>query len=174
MASFPGKAVLTSSAPKARNTEGGCSVSGMGRQTRTPAHGVTRREPLTPEPVWVFLNFIYWLVFGCAGSPLLLGLSLVAASGACSLVAGPGRLVAVVPLLPEHGLRAGAQQLGHTGLAAPRRAESSWTREQNPCLLHWLANSLSRSHHGSPPPFGFECLTRKRGDQKAQHQSDNY
>ena len=49
-------------------------------------------DMLTPEPVWVCLNFIYWLVFGCAGSPLPLGLSLVAAKGACSLVAGPGLL----------------------------------------------------------------------------------
>ena len=63
-----------------------------GRRRGPQLTGRLGGDMLTPEPVWVCLNFIYWLVFGCAGFPLPLGLSLVAASGACSLVAGSGLL----------------------------------------------------------------------------------
>ena len=43
-------------------------------------------------------------IFGCAGSPLLCGLPLVAASGGRSLVVVHGLLLAVVSLIVEHGL----------------------------------------------------------------------
>ena len=45
-----------------------------------------------------------YLFSGCAGSSLLLGLSLVA-SGGCSLVAVPGLLIATTLLIPEHRLQ---------------------------------------------------------------------
>ena len=109
----PRKAVPTSSAPKARNTEAGCSVNGMGRQTRTPTHGATRGETLTPEPVWVFFElyllagvWLRWVstaarAFSRRGERCLLSGRGAWASGCCGSS----------PL--EHGLRARAQQLWH-------------------------------------------------------------
>ena len=43
------------------------------------------------------------IIFGCAGSLLLRGLSLVVASVDCSLVAVCGLLTAVASLVAEHG-----------------------------------------------------------------------
>ena len=48
-------------------------------------------------------NFIYCF-FGCAGSSLLCGLSLVAARGGYSLVAVHRFLIVVSSLVAEHGL----------------------------------------------------------------------
>ena len=51
-----------------------------------------------------FLNFCLF-IYGCTGSSLLLlGFSLVAASGGYSLAAVPGLLIAVASLVSEHSL----------------------------------------------------------------------
>ena len=44
------------------------------------------------------------MIFGCVGSSLLRGLSLVAASGGYSLFAVCGLLIEVASLVVEHGL----------------------------------------------------------------------
>ena len=44
-------------------------------------------------------------IFGCAGSLLVRGLSLVAASGGYSLTVVRGLLIAVASLVAEHGLQ---------------------------------------------------------------------
>ena len=47
-----------------------------------------------------------------------------------------------------------------TGLAAPRHAESSQTKDPTPCLLHWQADSHPLYHQGSPSPdFLFVCVS---------------
>ena len=51
----------------------------------------------------LFKIFIY-LFIGCAGSPLLCGLSLVAVSGVYSLVVMRGLLTGVASLVEEPGL----------------------------------------------------------------------
>ena len=53
-----------------------------------------------------FFKIILFLIFifGCAGSSLLHGLSLVAVSGGCSLVAVRELLIAVASLVAEDGL----------------------------------------------------------------------
>jgi len=57
-------------------------------------------------------------------------LSLVAASGGCSLVAEHG-FVVVTSLVAEHGfMGTWTQQLWHMGLAALWHVESFWTRDQ--------------------------------------------
>ena len=56
----------------------------------------------------IFKNFYLFLFFGCAGSSLHTGFSLVAASGEHTRVAVPGFLTAVASLA-EHGSRCRAQ-----------------------------------------------------------------
>ena len=52
-----------------------------------------------------FFKFIYYfIIFGCAGSLLLRGLSLVAAEGGYSLVVVCKLLIVVGSLVAEHGL----------------------------------------------------------------------
>ena len=48
------------------------------------------------------------------------------------------------------GSRAQAQYLWHAALAAWHHVGSSWTRETNPCLLHWQVDSSPLRHQGSP------------------------
>ena len=77
---------------------------------------------LPPSFLFFFFNFNFFflLTFGYAGCSLLCGLSLVVASGGCSLVAMRGLFLAVASLV-EHGLcRAhGLQWLWLIGSAAP-------------------------------------------------------
>ena len=47
---------------------------------------------------------IYLFIFGCAGSLLLQGLSLVAASGSCSLAVVHRLLIALASVVVEYGL----------------------------------------------------------------------
>ena len=68
-------------------------------------------------------------IFGCTGSLLLHGLSLVVVSGLFFVVAS---------LVVEQGLSS-------TGLAALKHVRSAI-----PCLLHWEPLSLWLSHQGSP------------------------
>ena len=49
-------------------------------------------------------KFIYFFIFGCIGSSLLRGLSLVVASGGYSVVVR-GLLIVVASLVAEHGPR---------------------------------------------------------------------
>ena len=48
-------------------------------------------------------NFFFFFIFGCAGSSLLYGLSLVVTSGGYSLVKVPRLLIVVASLVAEHG-----------------------------------------------------------------------
>ena len=57
--------------------------------------------------------------------------------GGSSLAVVHGLLIAVASLAAEHGLSGvGASVVGLTGLVAPRRVESSWTRDRTcvPCF----------------------------------------
>lgn len=75
---------------------------------------------------WVFAAV--WAFSGCREQGLL-------------LVAVRGLLIAMASLA-EHGLSVfGLQQLWHAGLAAPRCAESSWTRDRT-CHSPALAGGL--------------------------------
>ena len=49
-------------------------------------------------------KFLYFFIVGCAGSSLLHGLSLVAASGRYSLAVVPSLLIVVASLVAEHRL----------------------------------------------------------------------
>ena len=93
-------------------------------------------------------------IFGCTGSSLLQGLTLVAARWGYSLVSVLGLLIASLPVargfrcwLP--GAKAKAQQLWHPGMAAPWHMGSSQIRDQTH-LLNLQADSLSLSHQESP------------------------
>ena len=55
------------------------------------------------DVLFFFFSKIY-LFFGCTGSSLLLGLSLVAVSRGSSFIAVCGFLIMVISLLVEHGL----------------------------------------------------------------------
>ena len=111
--------------------------------------------------IWNFI-FIYLSTFGCVGSLLLRGLSLVAASGGYSSLWCAGFSLRWLLLLWSTGSRrvgfssggmraqqlqlAGsrtqAQQLWHTGLAAPRHVGSSQTRARTrvPCIGRQIRN----------------------------------
>ena len=60
------------------------------------SYGTTRRVPISPS-LFYFCNFIYLLIFGCAGS-------LVAVSMGYSPVAVRGFLIAVASFVAEHRL----------------------------------------------------------------------
>lgn len=105
-----------------------------------------------PDPcLFLFLEkivSIYLLISGCAGSPLLLGLALVVASGAA----------------PCGGFPRGAGALGQApwswrrGSDAPQHVGSSRVRGRT-CLLRWQVDSSPLSHQGSPPCY----FKRKKG-----------
>ena len=91
--------------------------------------------------LYYFIFKIYLFIFGCLGSSLLHGLSLVAVSGGYSLLWCAG-VSLWWPLVAEHrlqarslqqlwlaGSRAQAQQLWRTGLVALRHVRSSQTRD---------------------------------------------
>ena len=98
-----------------------------------------------------FFMFIYfWLYWVFVA---VCGLSLLAASGGNSLVAGHG-LLTVVASVVEHGLKALRLQLSQltssrswagflqrTNFIAPQHVGSSQTRDQNLCPLHRQAGS---------------------------------
>ena len=119
--------------------------------------------------IWSLLNYYlliyFWPYWGFTAE---CGLSLLAASGACSLVAVLRRLTAADSLVREHrlqgtqaqelqlmGSRVWAQQLWHMGLTALRYMESSqtkhWTRV--PCISRRTVNHWTTQ--GSPDPFFF-------------------
>ena len=60
--------------------------------------------PTSRKSMSLVLPFYVLFIFGCAGSSLLLGLSLVTASGGYSPVVVCWLLVAVAPLVAEHRL----------------------------------------------------------------------
>ena len=55
---------------------------------------------------FLYIYLFYFFIFGCVGSSLLRGLSLVVASGGLLFVAVQGLLIAVAWLVAEHGLQA--------------------------------------------------------------------
>ena len=69
-----------------------------------------------------FVNYL--LIFGCAGSSLLTGFSLVATSGGYSLVAMHGLLIAVASLIVEHSTRASSPHVGSIVAAPSSRAQA--------------------------------------------------
>ena len=69
-------------------------------------------------------NFIYLFIFGCAGSLLLHGLSLVEVGGGYTLVEVGRFLIAVVSFCGAQ-----AQYLWLEGLVAPQHTGSSWIRD---------------------------------------------
>ena len=97
------------------------------------------------------LDIVLFYISGCVGSVLLCRLSLVAASGACSLVAVWGLLISVASFDSCLGTRA----LGHvgfnscgTGLSCSMAYQIFPDQGLNLCLLHllhWQADSLPLS-----------------------------
>ena len=107
----------------------------------------------------IYLSYLF--IFGCVGSSLLHGLSLVATSGGYSLLRCAGFSLRWL-LVAEHRLwcagfsscgtqaqqlwladsRAQAQQLQRTGLVAPRHVGSSRTRARTrvPCIGRRILN----------------------------------
>ena len=98
----------------------------------------------------IFLKFIYWFIFGCAGSSrLCAGFSLVVASGGYYRLVVSRLLIAVAPLIVEH-------RLCGRGLGCPRGM--------------WLSSQM-RDQTGEPtlaggvlstgPPGKSRCITFK-------------
>ena len=87
-----------------------------------------------------------YLIFGCAGSSLLLGFSLVATLLWCT-----GFSWWWLVLLAEHGLSGTWASLAVThGLRCSTACGIFLDQGLNLCLLHWQADSLPLSHQGSP------------------------
>ena len=103
---------------------------------------------------FLFYLFVYlWL---CRVSGARRGLSLIAASKGCSLVAVCESLVAAAALVLEHGLQgAGASAVVAQGLPCSMACGRFLDQGLNLCLLHWEADSLLLSHQGSPRGFLF-------------------
>ena len=101
------------------------------------------------------MTIVLFYIPGCVGSVLLCRLSLVAASGAYSLVAVWGLLISVASFDSCLGTRA----VGHvgfnscgTGLSCSMAYQIFPDQGLNLCLLHllhWQADSLPLSHQGS-------------------------
>ena len=81
---------------------------------------------------------MYLLIFGCAGSSLLTGFSLVATSGGYSLVAMHGLLIAVASLIVEHRVQG-------TG-------RSSWMRDLPRPGTEPLSSALAGRFFTTEPP----------------------
>ena len=111
------------------------------------------------------------MIFGCAGSVLLRGLSLVAARGGYSLVVVCKLLSVMASLVAEHGLQrtqaSGAAVWGFSScnlkaLECKLSSYGAWAYLSRSCEifpdqglmlypLHWQADSWSLSHQASPP-----------------------
>ena len=106
-----------------------------------------------------YLFFKIFIYFGCARSSLLLELSFSCAGrwllSSCCSGFSFGSL-----LLQSIGSRACGLHSCHSW-ALEHRLNSCGTQASgifldhrlNPCLLHWLVNSLPLSHQGSPPSY---------------------
>lgn len=133
-------------------------LSCMWIKSRSPALKggflITGPSGMSPS-IYLFFNLLtclLLLLFGCTGSsPRHSGLSLVAESGGCSLVAEHALLLAVASLVAEPRFQArGLQQLHHVGSAAVVHVLSrspagriSLDQGRNPCLLHWAGGFFS-------------------------------
>ena len=116
-----------------------------------------------------FILFIYLFLAALGLRCCVLALSSCGEQGLL-FVAVRGLLVAVAPLIAEHGLqahrlqqlwlvssRAQAQQLWHTGLVALRHVGSSWTKARTrvPCIVRWILNYCATRE---APPTSFLIL----------------
>ena len=118
--------------------------------------------------LFLFYNFICWLIVGCAGSSRGKGFSLVAGSGRCFLARCTGfssqrLLIAAASLAQEHGLPGacasvvavlGLQGTGsevvELGLSCSEACGIFLNHGSNPCLLYWQADCLPLSCQESP------------------------
>ena len=118
------------------------------------------------------INLFILFIFGCVGSLLLCGLSLVAVSGGYSSLRCADFSLRWLLLLQSMGSRrvgfsscgtrdqqlwltgsrAQAQQLWHTGFVAPRHVGSSWTRARTrvPCIGRRILNHCATREVPSP------------------------
>lgn len=64
----------------------------------------------------------------------------------------PGGFTSVVSLVAEHSVVHRLQQLWLTSLVILSMWDFSWTRDQ-PCLLHWQADSQALEYQGSLRDF---------------------
>ena len=155
---FPGKAVLTSSHPKAQSTEGGSSVNRTGQETWTPAHGAPRGRHADPRARLGLFEFYllvgFWL---CRVAPATWAFPHRGEWGLLS------RCRASAPLLLAHRLSCSAA----CGIFLDQRSK--------PMFLALAGEFFITEPPWKPPsPFGFECLTSKRGDQKPQYRPENH
>ena len=132
------------------------------------SHWTTRRVPMSPS-LFYFYNFIYSLIFGCAGS-------LVAASIATLLLLCVGFSLPWLLLLQSTGFVLSApvsvvvtcELNSRDSWALEPRLDSCGTwaglihcmwnlpgldRGSNLCLLHWQGNSFPLSHQETLSPF---------------------
>ena len=88
--------------------------------------------------LYLTLNlFIYYLfIYGCAGSPLLLGFSLVSGSGGYSLLVVHGLHVEVASLVADHGLQSTGSALVVHRLSCSKACGIFLDQGSNPWLLY--------------------------------------
>ena len=110
-----------------------------------------RFQPVPREAFYFFsINFIYLFIFGCVGSSLLCGLSLVGGNGGYSSLRCGGFSLQWLLLLRSTGSRGEGfsscgtrtQLLWRMGLVAPRHVGYSRTRVRTcvPCIGRWILN----------------------------------
>ena len=104
----------------------------------------------------LFLFTLYWL---CWVFSVACRLSLVAASGGCSLVTVLGLRIVVASLVVEHGLqRAWASVVVVHGLSCPVTCGIFLDQGLNPCPLPWQADSQHWTTRKSVFPFNVREL----------------
>ena len=118
---------------------------------------------LISNVIFIYFNtFIYLLMFGCAGSSLMQGTSLIVVRGAtvhCSAQPShcSGFSCCRAQALGVQALEAAACGLWRVGsVVEAHRLNCSLVRgifpdkELNPCPLHWQVDSYPLYHQGSP------------------------
>ena len=114
----------------------------------------------------LFLFTLYWL---CWVFSVACRLSLVAASGGCSLVTVLGLRIVMASLVVEHGLqRAWASVVVVHGLSCPVICGIFLDQGLNPCPLPWQADSQHWTTRKSVFPFNVPPSTSFPGSQRSE------
>ena len=147
-----------------QNTEGGGPVNGTGQETRTPLAG---RLGVTCWPRARLGVFEFYLLVGFWLCWVSIAAWAFSRSGEWCLLSRCG---AWAPLLLEHGLQGeGSVALAH-GLSCSMACGIFRGQRSKPVFLALAGEFFITEPPWKPSsPFGFECLTNNRGDQKPQH-----